>query len=142
MCQVFLQAQMSSTLSLSQMSLEIQLYTLTSYLCRCFQLNHCVLLSCSSCLQFFVTLWTIACQAPLSMRFSRQEYWTGLSCPPPGDLPDPGAESPCLLCLLHCGWGVEASGVGFFVTKPLGKPRALHQKVNVNWHTLSYLINF
>ena len=38
------------------------------------------------------TLWTVACQAPLSMGFSRQEYWSGLPCPPPGDLPDPGIE--------------------------------------------------
>ena len=37
-------------------------------------------------------LWTIARQAPLSMGFSRQEYWSGLLCPPPGDLPDPGIE--------------------------------------------------
>ena len=33
-----------------------------------------------------------SCQAPLSMRFSRQEYWSGFPCPPPGDLPDPGIE--------------------------------------------------
>ena len=39
-----------------------------------------------------VTLWTIAHQAPLSMEFSRQEYWSGLSCPPPGDFPNPGIE--------------------------------------------------
>ena len=41
---------------------------------------------------------TIACQAPLSMGFSRQEYWSGLPCPPPGDLPNPGIEprSPAL----------------------------------------------
>ena len=38
----------------------------------------------------FVTLWTVACQAPLSMGFSRQEYWSGLPCCPPGDLPNPG----------------------------------------------------
>ena len=37
----------------------------------------------------FVTPWTIALQAPLSMGFSRQEYWSGLPCPPPGDLPAP-----------------------------------------------------
>ena len=36
--------------------------------------------------------WTIACQAPLSMGFSRQEYWSWLPCPPPGDLPNPGTE--------------------------------------------------
>ena len=40
--------------------------------------------------QLFVTPWTIACQAPLSMGFSRQEHWSGFPCPPPGDLPDPG----------------------------------------------------
>ena len=40
----------------------------------------------------FATLWTIACQAPLSRGFSRQEYWSGLPCPPPGDLLDAGIE--------------------------------------------------
>ena len=39
-------------------------------------------------IQLFVTPWTIALQAPLSIRLSRQEYWSGLPCPPPGDLPD------------------------------------------------------
>ena len=38
------------------------------------------------------TLWTVACQAPLSMGFSRQEYWSGLPFPSPGDLPNPGIE--------------------------------------------------
>ena len=42
----------------------------------------------------------VACQAPLSIGFSRQKYWSGLPCPPPGDLPDPGIE-PRLLRLLH-----------------------------------------
>ena len=49
-------------------------------------------LSCFSRIQLFVTPWTAACQAPLSMGFSRQEYWNGLPFPPPGDLPDPGIE--------------------------------------------------
>ena len=46
----------------------------------------------------FAILWTEACQAPLSMGFSRQEYWSGLPFPSPGDLPDPGIEpgSPAL----------------------------------------------
>ena len=44
-------------------------------------------------LYLFVTLWTVAHQAPLSMGFSRQEYWSGLPFPSPGDLPDPGIES-------------------------------------------------
>ena len=38
----------------------------------------------------FATLWTVAHQVALSMEFSRQEYWNGLPCPPPGDLPNPG----------------------------------------------------
>ena len=41
---------------------------------------------------FFVTLWTVAYQAPLSMKFSRQAYWSGLPFPFPGDLPGPGIE--------------------------------------------------
>ena len=45
-----------------------------------------------SCVRLFVTLWTVAHQAPLSLGFSRQEYWSGVLCPPPGDLPDPGIE--------------------------------------------------
>ena len=43
-------------------------------------------------LGFFVTPQTVACQAPLSMGFPRQEYWSGLPFPPPGDLPNPGTE--------------------------------------------------
>ena len=48
--------------------------------------------------RFFVTPWTVARQAPLSMGFSRQEYWSGLPCPPPGGLPNPGSKprSPAL----------------------------------------------
>ena len=42
--------------------------------------------------QLFLTPWTVACQAPLSMGFSRQEYWSGLPFPSPGDLPDLGIE--------------------------------------------------
>ena len=42
--------------------------------------------------RLFVTLWTVAYQAPLSMGFSRQEYWSGLPFPSPGDLPNPGIE--------------------------------------------------
>ena len=45
-----------------------------------------------SCVQLLVTPWTVAHQAPLSVGFSRQEYWSGLPVPSPGDLPDPGIE--------------------------------------------------
>ena len=52
----------------------------------------------SHSVRLFVTPWTLAHQAPLSMDFSRQEYWSGLPFPPPGHLPDPGIElrSPAL----------------------------------------------
>ena len=51
-----------------------------------------------SCVQLFATPWTVHYQIPLSMEFSRQEYWSGLPFPSPGDLPNPGIEpkSPAL----------------------------------------------
>ena len=51
-----------------------------------------------SCVRLFATPWTVAYQPPLSMGFSRQEYWSGLPFPSPGGLPDPGIEpgSPAL----------------------------------------------
>ena len=50
------------------------------------------MLSCFSHVQLCATPWTAAFQVSLSMGFSRQEYWSGLPCPPPRDLPDPGIE--------------------------------------------------
>ena len=50
-----------------------------------------------NCVQLFVTLWTIACQAPLSIRFSRQKYWSRLPCRPPEDLTDQGIEPTSLM---------------------------------------------
>ena len=50
------------------------------------------MLSCFSRVRLFVTLWTVACQDPLFMGFPRQEYWSGLPFPAPGDLPNPGME--------------------------------------------------
>ena len=64
-----------------------------------------------------VTLWTVAYQVPLSIGFSRQEYWSQLPRPPTGDLPDPGIE-PRLLCLLH--WQA-----GSLPLAPPGKPSSL-----------------
>ena len=43
-----------------------------------------------SCVQLLATPWTVAHQAPLSLEFSRQEFWSGVPFPPPGDLPNPG----------------------------------------------------
>ena len=60
-----------------------------------------------------VTPWTVACQASLSVGFPRQEYWSGLPFPPPGNLPDPGVEpaSPASSALTG----------RFFTTEPPGK---------------------
>ena len=55
------------------------------------------MLSHFSCVRLFATLWTVAHQAPLSMGFSRQEYWSGLPCPPPGDLLNPGIKAVSLM---------------------------------------------
>ena len=56
----------------------------------------CVLSHCS-CVPLCVTVWTVACQAPLFMGFSRQEYLSGLPFPSPGDFPDPGIEAVSLM---------------------------------------------
>ena len=61
--------------------------------------------------RLFATPWTVACQAPLSMGFSRQEYWSGLPFPSPGDLPDPGIEPGSL--------ALEADAL---TSEPPGKP--------------------
>ena len=66
---------------------------------------------------FFETLWTVACQAPLAMGFSRQEYWSGLPFPSPGDLPDPGIQPMSPVALVCAG--------RFFTTDPPGKPLTL-----------------
>ena len=64
--------------------------------------------------RLFVTPWTVACQAPLTMGFPRREYWSRLPFSPPGDLPDPGIQpvSPASPALAG----------RFFTTEPLGKP--------------------
>ena len=61
-----------------------------------------------------MTLWTVARQAPLSMGFPRQENWSGLPFPPPGDLPDPGMEPVSPVSPALAG--------GFFTTELPGKP--------------------
>ena len=74
---------------------------------------------------YFATLRSIAHQAPLSMGIPRQEHWSGLPFPPPGDLPDPGVElrSPALVG-------------GFFTTEPPGK--SSKGVVGVETHTDEY----
>ena len=73
------------------------------------------MLSHFSHVQLSVILWTAACQAALSMGFSRQEYWSGFPCPPPGDLQDPGLQPASLTSNLH--WQA-----GSLPLMPPGKP--------------------
>ena len=75
-----------------------------------------------SCIRFFVMLWTVACQAPLSMGSSRQEYWSGLPCPPPEDLPDSGMEAASL---------VSCNGM-----------RVLYHQCHLGRPSLRYLISY
>ena len=74
----------------------------------------CVCVCVFSCVQLFVTLWMVGHQAPLFMRFSRQEYWSGLPFLSPVDLPDPGIELVSLQNPVCLG--------KFFTTVPPGKP--------------------
>ena len=82
--------------------------------CVCVCVCVCAGAQLLSHVQLFVTLWTVACQAPLSMGFSRQEYWSGLPFPPPGIFQTQGS-NPGLLHLLH--WQVDSSPLS-----PLGSP--------------------
>ena len=79
-------------------------------------LSSLLLLPSCSVRSDYVTPWTVACQAPLFMGFSKQEYWNGLLCPPPGDLPNPGMEPVSHMSLALAG--------RFFIT-------------NATWETLS-----
>ena len=91
---------------------------------RCMHSPACVHAQSLSRGRLFVTPWTIAYQAPLPTEFPRQEYWSGLPFPSPGDLPNPGIEpsSPAL------------SG-GFFTTEPSGKPH-VYMWIHICTHIL------
>ena len=71
-----------------------------------------------SCFCLFATPWTVVHEAPLSMVFSRQEYWNWLPFPTPRDLPYLGIEPESLAS--------PPSADGFFTTEPLGKPKYMH----------------
>ena len=73
----------------------------------------CICAQMLSCVWFFVILWTVAHQAPLSMELPRQEYWSELPFSPPADLSNPGIEFGSLVAPALTG--------GFFTTEPTGK---------------------
>ena len=84
---------------------------LKSYYLFIFSFSHLTMLSC---VQVFATPWTVVPQAPVSMGFSKQEYWSVLPFPPPRNLPEPGME------LASTTFPVSAGG--FFTTVSPGKP--------------------
>ena len=91
----------------------LSVFSIIAFLCVC-------MLSCFSHVWFFATPWTVACQALLSLGFSRQEYWSGLPCPPPGGLLTQGSNS-CLLWLLNChpsGYQMMSYYCGFWFALP------------------------
>ena len=85
-----------------------------------------------SYVQLFVTLWTVALQAPLPMEFSRQEYSSGLPFPTPRKLPHPGIQP-----------GSPAIAGGFFTTEPPGKPIYHCQDYSLNnWLGISLVVHW
>ena len=92
-----------SPVSLEFTALAIESHTVDSEVCV-----HVCVLSCFSSVQLFATPWAVAHQAPLCMGISRQEYWSGLPCPPPGNLNDPGLQPKSLMSPALAG--------GFFTT--------------------------
>ena len=75
----------------------------------------------------FATPWTVAHQASLSMKFSRQKYWSGLPCFPSGDFSDPRL-NPCFLRLLHCRWILY-----HWATREARTCRVYHVKCRAGW---------
>ena len=95
---------------------------------------HACVLRCFSCVRLCVTPWTVAQQAFLFMGFSRQEHWSGLPCPLPGDLPDPGIKPTSLTSsslagrlfttrvtweTLSAWWGIPVGGWSAFINRIL-----------------------
>ena len=76
-------------------------------------------LSCFSCVQLFMTLSNVALQAPRSMGFLRQEYWSGLPFPSPGNLPDPGIEPASLISPALAGRLFTASATWEIPGRPI-----------------------
>ena len=95
------------------------------------KLPHTYIFRMGSLMSDSATPWTTAHPAPLSMEFSRQEYWSGLPFPTPGDLPDLGIEPASLLSPALAG--------GFFTTVPPGKPSII--KATCDKFTVNIILN-
>ena len=111
----------SDTTVVSRLALSRWVCFEQEYVCTCtymYTLCVCVCVCVCVCMVSlvwpFATPWTVACQAPQFMEFSRQEYWSGLPFPSLGDLPDPGIEPRSPMCPALAG--------GFFITEPPKKP--------------------
>ena len=90
----------------------------------------CCVLSCFSCVRLFAALWIIACQAPLFKGFSRQECWSGLPFPPPGNHPNPGIKPVSLTSPVLAG--------GFFTTSTILSPEVCSDSCPLSrWRYLS-----
>ena len=100
------------------------------------------MLSCFSHVQLCVqTLWAIAHQAPLSMGFSRQEYWSALLYSPPGGLPDPGIKPAFFMDTCIGRWVLHhsASWVGFTQFWPKGKALSKCLPFPLTWKSMQFL---
>ena len=94
------------------------------------------------------TLWTVACQVPLSVGFSRQEYWSELSWPPPGDLPDSGTEPASLMSPALAGrffttsatW--EAPHIWYYILVIWNFNQKIWTKNSLYWKNLHFKMYF
>jgi len=93
------------------------------------------MLSRFSCVLLFATLWTVARQVPLSMGFSRQEYWTGLPCRPPGDLPNPGIKPTSSMSPAFQDRFLTTSTTCNSTREHLSKPKSYPWCNTINWST-------
>ena len=106
---------------ISKIHTNIQFFLMLSVcVCVCVCVCACML----SHVWLFATPWTVACQALLSMGFHRQEYWSGLPCPPPSDFPTQRS-NPCILCLLY--WQTNSLSLAWS-----GKPITLLLRLSKN----------
>ena len=99
----------------------------------CYSHVMCVCAQLLSGVWLFTTPWTVTRQTPLSMGFPWQEYWSGLPCPPPGNLPNPGIKPTSLASPILTG--------GFFASKPPGKSISILYLINYSssWMILDHL---